>query len=454
MSNRKNVIVIKRGSNVYAFGKKFVSDTVEFPIISSADKGYYSELSEKHSIVLSRNDTNFDGIMGKIFGKVAGKHPVNIILRDLDGAKHYQSNDDECLSSSSCILAFIAKRDLVFEKSSHHMRCSKNSDGNFFTDENGFNEYHLCTTNPFKDLSRNYDDENDWQFNNGEIENESLRKLAEVMKRYHSYNVSWHAGNLYEHSVWTLLKTERILSLQPVNNLISYEFENPDDVKLAISLAAFIHDIGKIQLDMEQEYRHLANQNSDEQKKIYTVTPNNEKFFQTVPKHETAILLDSGYKFIVRDIVHSYFNEIVGKRMSDSITNAIIAFIPMHRIVGDIVQKNRRISPSELIKSISEKTWDFLSNDPVFKDAIDTLSHTFNDEKLFAMMVAVVSTADMISSTPPISKNLTNIKSTYFPGIANVSKIYPGGKLGRSEDECIRLIPDIYSTILTVVERH
>ncbi len=110
-------------------------------------------------------------------------------------------------------------------------------------------EFIFC--NPMKYLRRDYTNPHDWQMLQNISLNTKVGELVYNMKMYQSYNVSYHAGDLYEHSVWTALITEAYLSV------VTTKYITNDMIRAGV-LAAFLHDIGKCN-PLSSEVRYNRN---------------------------------------------------------------------------------------------------------------------------------------------------------------------------------------------------
>ncbi len=97
--------------------------------------------------------------------------------------------------------------------------------------------------NPAKWLERDYSDSRDWQHNPVLPPGTETTRLMELFGKYTTYNINDHAGNLFEHGIWTVLYAESLIKQLYGKHvdLTSAEFKT-------IVIAAWWHDIGKMQL--------------------------------------------------------------------------------------------------------------------------------------------------------------------------------------------------------------
>ena len=104
-------------------------------------------------------------------------------------------------------------------------------------------EFIFC--NPTKYLERNYDSPLDWQHRDYSPANPEAKKYMKQLMLYKSTNVDFHAGNLIEHSIWSLLYSEHLIR-ENVFTLTKYKPSDENAMFRAIAFSAFIHDLGKM----------------------------------------------------------------------------------------------------------------------------------------------------------------------------------------------------------------
>lgn len=96
--------------------------------------------------------------------------------------------------------------------------------------------------NPFEYLTRDYSNPNDWQYQLRNPSKPTLNYFIDNMKMYKTTDINKHSGNLYEHSVWSLLWVEYLMTTltQRVSTTL------PDMLLRLIGITAFLHNIGKM----------------------------------------------------------------------------------------------------------------------------------------------------------------------------------------------------------------
>jgi hypothetical protein len=113
-------------------------------------------------------------------------------------------------------------------------------------------EFHLeiILSNPPMIVERNLENPYDWQHPNKTPPEGLQEKFLNSMKLFKSYNTNFHSGDLLEHSVWSLLHTEKLLEGQKL--FIPEYITNNENMKKIISFASLMHDIGKFHIDGEK----------------------------------------------------------------------------------------------------------------------------------------------------------------------------------------------------------
>lgn len=133
--------------------------------------------------------------------------------------------------------------------------------------------FHVEITfcNSAKHLERNFNDPHDWQYNRIPDNKPLLKKFISIMKLFKTTDIKLHSGNLYEHSVWSLLWCENLIKLLPKTKLVG-EFISSQEIMSATKLASLLHDIGKQVVQGE----HIKRKQGKETY-IYHSIPNHEK---------------------------------------------------------------------------------------------------------------------------------------------------------------------------------
>lgn len=273
-------------------------------------------------------------------------------------------------------------------------------------------EFVFC--NAAKYLQRDYGNILDWQhFNPGATK--PILTYIRQLTYYQSYNVNFHAGDLLQHSIWTLLFSEYIMTH---NNIVLPPAPYKDLAKLT-AFTAFIHDIGKMSPKHTRANR--------------TPIGLGFKYF-SIPDHPTiGSAYVSGRKKLP---VFDGDLKQVGVLSIDKLFKAfginlrykplVAAVIDIHWDFGDTLRKLNSASNKD--KAAVEYLGKFLKVFPVKRDAF-----------LNGLYVAlVVSMADIKGSQPygvgrlakPMKAGTRlNKASSIFPFLTNVPKKYRGGNV-------------------------
>jgi hypothetical protein len=268
--------------------------------------------------------------------------------------------------------------------------------------KNGEPYFHLefAFCNPTKWLKRNMDNPIDWQHNNIlEHSSDIIKLFMQQLSYYKSINIDFHAGDLLEHSIWTLLFTEQLMT-----NLSFTEWGVPKkNDQMRIAAAAFLHDIGK--MVPEEELKR-----------------SNDYIYYSVPDHPR---IGGDY--------------IRGKRplpLLDGNMNKIGIF-DIQSLLASFGFRQEHV---EFLANIVDLHWEFGKYLQKWKDPedIETVDAFINlvkkSNSTFDFMYAliIISVADVLASQPFNENNLTvelNHHSKFFPFISNVPKKYRGGNI-------------------------
>ena len=266
-------------------------------------------------------------------------------------------------------------------------------------------EFMFC--NPLRWLKRNLLSPLDWQHSTSVKDAPvEIARLLEQMALYKSTNVDFHAGNLLEHSIWSLLFAEQLV-------LNTSKYGIPDiEVQKKIAATAFIHDIGK-----------MAPNNDRVSKR------SNDCVYFSIPEHP---VIGGDY------IRGTRLLPILGENMKE------IGSFNIFNLLGELGFKEEDLST---VAKIIDLHWDFGSYCQKWQDYTDLktvdeyIDHVGENESftLFYALV-VVSVADILASQPYGMNNLTaelNHNSRFFPFISNVPKKYRGGDIA-DETACKR----------------
>lgn len=254
-------------------------------------------------------------------------------------------------------------------------------------------EFTFCR--PTKWLNRNLKNIFDWQYNSYEGAEEIVRQFLEQMSYYKSTNVDFHAGNLLEHSVWSLLFAEQLV--------MGTKYGAPSvEIQKKIAAIAFIHDIGKM----------APNE---------TIKRQHDRIYYSIPTHPK--------------IGSDYIKGFLKFPLLDNNMNEVGVF-DILRFLGALGFKDEDVP---VISKIIDLHWEFGNYLNKWKDENDntTVNDFINrvgvDEPfIFFFTLIIVSISDILASQPYGVNNLTselNHQSRFFPYIKNVPKKYRGGNL-------------------------
>lgn len=263
--------------------------------------------------------------------------------------------------------------------------------------EKGKSYFHLEFTfcEPMKWLKRNLKNQLDWQYNTYDKADTIIRQFLEQMSYYKSTNINFHAGDLLEHSVWSLLFAEQLL--------LGTKYGVPAvDIQKKIAAIAFIHDIGKMAPSKTQKRKHDC---------IYYSIPTHPEIGGDYIRGILQLpLLDYNMNIIgVFDIKRFLVSLGIGEQ-----DFALVAkIIDLHWEFGSFLNK-----------------WSGYGDMKTVNAFIDRVGR--NESFIFFFTLIIVSIADILASQPYGVNNLTselNHQSRFFPFIKNVPKKYRGGNL-------------------------
>lgn len=285
-------------------------------------------------------------------------------------------------------------------------------------------KFHLeiIFCNAFKWLKRDLYNILDWQ-HVGKPNNEVIRRFMTQLGLYQSTNVNFHAGDLLEHSIWSLLFSELIMES---NNIIP-PIGVTDEIRKVIAFTAFIHDIGKMAPQQNQE----VFPNINRRKFIYFAVPTHPQI---------------GEEYILGDIIPEYnpvtlqhvnninVNQLFNAFGIDHVMyrNSVRIVIRFHWDFGDTLRQFNNTQRTDadadlLILRYLSKVRSVLPPNT-----------TQQDFTIIIYMLLIVSVAD-ISGGQPYGKNRIatssnavlqiNKASLFFPFITNMPKKYRGGNV-------------------------
>ena len=235
----------------------------------------------------------------------------------------------------------------------------------------------------------------------------NIKKLFEQMKKYETTNTNFHSGNIFEHSIWSLLFSEHISGR-------TYP-EIDDRLKKLIIASALIHDIGK----MNPESCQL---NVSRKKYIYYDIQNHPQiggnYFDTGIPVLDDNLRDTGTKLMPQDII----KDILPDATNDEID-----------VARNVVMFHWHFGSSILNR--------FAKKGEIYDKAIRDYLEIFNgakDKPKSILATIIVSIAD-IEATQPYTKEKLNglstdeikslLRSKILPYIVSKPKLYRGTNL-------------------------
>jgi hypothetical protein len=226
-------------------------------------------------------------------------------------------------------------------------------------------------------------------------ESSSIFLLLKQMSFYKTSNVDFHAGNLFEHSIWSLLYAEQLVLNTPKIGIPNI------DLQKRIATTALIHDIGKMTPD----------------------NPNSVKRSDEIISFSNPGHIKSGGDFIrgIRPL------PILNENMKQ------IGVFNMKALLNDLgFQTDREIEDVAKILDLHYEFGKHLMKWQGYDDSqtVENFIKTVGDESFeFFYSLIIVSVADIMASQPFGSNNLTaelKHSSRFFPFINNVPKKYRG----------------------------
>jgi hypothetical protein len=228
--------------------------------------------------------------------------------------------------------------------------------------------------------------------------------LLKQMSFYKTSNVDFHAGNLFEHSIWSLLYAEQLVLNTPKIGIPNIALQK------RIASTALIHDIGKMLPD----------------------NPNSVKRSDEIISFSNPGHVKSGGEFIrgIRPL------PILNENMKQ------IGVFNMKALLNDLgFQTDAEIEDVAKILDLHYEFGKHLTKWQGYDDSqtVENFIKTVGDEPFeFFYSLIIVSIADIMASQPFGSNNLTaelNHNSRFFPFISNVPKKYRGSDLSDATAE-------------------
>lgn len=247
-------------------------------------------------------------------------------------------------------------------------------------------------------LERDLFNPKDWQYINLDGVDSLMKDFLTQLSYYKSINVGFHAGDLFEHSIWSLLFAEDLLMEQVVQPPLMRE-----DIK-RIAAVAFIHDIGKMD---------PANCTKRKHDMIYFSLPDHPNIgAEYILGTRPLVKLDKDMNVVGNFDVPRLLTLLGFK--PDEFTGVAMV-IKHHWQFGESLQK---------YKGIGDKK--------TAQEYLSIVGEGLSLPFLYYYTLVVVSAADVLASQPYGKGDLTkdlNRKSIFFPFISNVPKKYKGGRV-------------------------
>lgn len=289
-------------------------------------------------------------------------------------------------------------------------------------------EFILC--NSLKWLKRDLTNPIDWQYNPVPQPPEYAKYMAQV-DLYKTANVNFHAGNLTEHSIWTLLFTEKLLKGIPAGLDAS--------IMKLIGFTAFVHDIGKV----APNDRGIQVNNIRKQFVYFDIkehpTIGSDYILEKIPfpMLNPDLTPMNGEKLHMKTLFEEF-------EIPYNVINRVFVatIVELHWIFGnDVVRaynENERTYDvfMKLVEKYTKRVWIvFNKYYPLYSKRMDAERKSIYTMTLTG--VIMVSIADVLGSQAyginrlesPLTGPL-NKRSELFPFISNVPKKYRGSNLG------------------------
>ncbi len=291
-------------------------------------------------------------------------------------------------------------------------------------------EFIFC--NAFKYLKRDLTNVHDWQ-----VKRPATGVVGEFMNQlglYESTNVDFHAGNLLQHSIWTLLFAEKILQTNEIQMNFSKNTEFVQHLSRFTAFCAFIHDIGKMSID-----------------NVKVNNKRNKFIFFAIPDHPTigANYIQEGIPIYDQDLnakgTITYDQLVLGFNLPYATQSPwkeiAFAVLRLHWEFGDTLRRFNLTDKTEAQAmtfgmEFVEKALSVYSPPTGNSDSL-TIIYSY------IYILLVVSVAD-IRGALPYGKNrlkessVTTIElnksSSFFPMITNMPRKYRGGNVRKISD--------------------
>jgi hypothetical protein len=265
-------------------------------------------------------------------------------------------------------------------------------------------EFIFC--NPLLYLERDLTNGSD-MFYDPENYPPNVRELFNQMKKYETTNTNFHSGNIFEHSIWSLLFSEHISgrTTPPVD----------ERLKKVIIASALIHDIGKMNpasCELNDIRKKYIYRDIEQHPQI------GAKYFDTGIPILDDNLIDTKRKLMPQDIIKDILPDATPEEI-DVVRNAVL----FHWHFG-----------SEILSKFAKKN-------AIYESAIIAYVKMFNGaaNKLNSIMATIIVSIADIEATQPYTKQKLDglstdeirafLHSKILPYIVSKPKVYRGTDL-------------------------
>ena len=274
------------------------------------------------------------------------------------------------------------------------------------------NDLKLMFCNALLWLRRDLNNNLDWQYRI-KSDNKIIDTFLDQMSLYKTVNIESQAGDLLEHSIWTLLFAENYIA----NSLIELNYRPKLEKQELIAAIALIHDVGEMGeykiIKSDGSYLYPIRQRTTDL--AYTLIPNEgiRRGIRFV-KGEDLIPVYTGEPLQLTSTID--FRDVMRSlKILDDEFNIVSSTIYYHKLLNEFIPSAiESNSDSTIINSLAEM---YLDN---MKDIIDT-------DILYCILV--ISVCSELATRPYGVNNLTvvmNKKSKYFPYISNMPMKHAG----------------------------
>jgi len=246
-------------------------------------------------------------------------------------------------------------------------------------------------------LKRRVDNPLDWFYIKRDRSVDIVERFLEQIKLYKTSNVDFHAGDLYEHSVWSVLYAEKLM------RLLGPELNKQEGYKRFVATAAFLHDIGKMCPEKSEASRPDGF--------VYYSIPTHPKIGGDYIRGERDLpVVDPKTMKITGIFDVKALLDALG--VSDGAVEWLARIVDLHWLLGTYVSEGKT-GPSDRDAYIDQLS---------FREADGSRLNPY----IYYYAVITVSRADVMASQ---SFGGRMKQSQYLPFLSNVPKRYRGGNV-------------------------